>query len=430
MSRGFLICPEPIRAVTAGVGTRFLTLGRVLAGAGHGVTLAIPNDPAEAAGVAAGIELVRAEPDRLRDQARGHDWVLIQGHLGNHYLAGLDDAPDADGVPVVVDLYDPFLVENLHYYRELGLEPFANDHATWRLQLGRGDLFLCSSPEQRLYYLGLLTAMGRVNPLALADDPTLERLLVELPFGTPDRPVPEPGPRAEVLPEAGEPVLYFGGIYDWYDPGLLLEALPAVLEHHPRTTVVLMQHPHPQLSPMSQAARALALAEQRGWLGSRVVVAGWRPFDRRFDVPLVADLAVVTHRPGLETDLSLRTRLVDLLWLGLPVVVSEGGTMARVVCETGAGTVVPCGDAAALARAILGLLDDPGARSRAAVAGRRWAATRTWDRVAEPLLRFAEHPWRDPHRRRFAALAPGAVAPAEPLDRRVRRRLRRLLGIS
>jgi len=52
----------------------------------------------------------------------------------------------------------------------------------------------------------------------------------------------------------------------------------------------------------------------------------------------------VTHRPGIETDLSLRTRLVDLMWLGLPVVVTAGGTMARVVAETGAGSVVPAGD--------------------------------------------------------------------------------------
>ena len=48
MSRAFLICPEPLRAVTAGVGTRFLTLARILAEAGHGVTLAVPNDATEA----------------------------------------------------------------------------------------------------------------------------------------------------------------------------------------------------------------------------------------------------------------------------------------------------------------------------------------------------------------------------------------------
>jgi glycosyltransferase involved in cell wall biosynthesis len=422
MSRAFLICPEPIRRLTAGVGTRFLVLSRLLVEAGHQVTLALANDPAEAEGVAAGVDLVAAEPDRLGDQARGHDWVLLQGHLGNHYLAQRDD------LPVVIDLYDPFLVENLHYHREIGLQPYLNDHATWRLQLSCGDLFLCSSAEQRLYYLGLLTALGRVNPLATESDPTLSGLIAELPFGVPEGEPPARRPRTCVLPGVDDdaPVLYFGGIYDWYDPLLLLDALPELLAADPRTTVLFVEHPHPDLMPLSAAAQARTAAEQRGWLGRQVQLVPWQPYWQRFDPPLTADIAVVTHRPGLETDLSLRTRLVDLLWLGLPVVVTAGGTMARVVQETGAGRVVPAGDAGALARAVRELLDDPQLRLKAAHAGRTWAATRTWKALAQPLLSFAERPWRDRHKHRFAAAAPGEVAAVEPLIGRIARRLRRL----
>ena len=65
MSRAFLICPEPVRGVTAGVGTRFLTLARILAEAGHGVTLAIPNDPAEAAGILEGDILLAIDEANL-----------------------------------------------------------------------------------------------------------------------------------------------------------------------------------------------------------------------------------------------------------------------------------------------------------------------------------------------------------------------------
>jgi glycosyltransferase involved in cell wall biosynthesis len=426
MSRCFLICPEPIRRLTAGVGTRFLVLSRLLAEAGHPVTLALPNDPAEAAGVAAGVELIRAEPDHLGAQARGHDWVLLQGYLGNHYLAQRNDQP------VVIDLYDPFLIENLHYHREIGFDPFLSDHATWRLQLSRGDFFLCSSEEQRLYYLGLLTALGRVNPLAQEHDASLERLIVELPFGAPEGDPSLPPVRGQVLPGVADtaPVLYYGGIYDWYDPQVLLDALPELLARDPRTSVVFVEHPHPDLQPMSVAARALARAEQQGWLGRQVQLVPWRPYQQRFEVPQVADLAVVTHQRGLETDLSLRTRLVDLLWLGLPLVVTAGGTMARVVRETGAGLVVPPGDPPALVAAIRTLLDDSELHRQASAAGRSWAATRTWQALARPLLEFAERPWRDRHKERFAAVAPGPVSAREPLARRLARRLRRLGGRS
>jgi glycosyltransferase involved in cell wall biosynthesis len=421
MSRAFLICPEPVRRVTAGVGTRFLTLARVLAEAGHQVTIAVPNDPAEAAPPTEGVQLVAAETERLGKQADGHDWVLLHAHLGNHYVAARDD------LPLVVDLYDPFLIENLHYHRELGLGPFATDHATWRRQMAAGDLFLCSSEEQRLFYLGWLSALGRVNPLVLEEDPSLSRLIVELPFGAPEGAPPHAPARAEVLPGVDDdaPLLYFGGIYDWYDPDVVLEALPALLERDPRTSVIFVDHPHPELTPRGVAGRAIERANDEGWTGGAVRFESWRPFERRFELPQICDLAVVTHRPGLEADLSLRTRLVDLMWLGLPTVVTEGGTMARVVREEGAGTVVPAADPVALAKAVGDLLDDVERRKRFAAAARGWARGRRWSEVASPLLEFAAAPRRDPHRARFADLAPGGVAAEGPLLRLLQRKLGR-----
>jgi glycosyltransferase involved in cell wall biosynthesis len=424
MSRAFLICPEPIARLTAGVGTRFLQFARLLVGAGHKVTIAVPNDPQESGVAIDGVCLVRAEVDRLGDLAEGNDWVLLHGHLGNHYLAQRDD------LPVVVDLYDPFMIENFHYHRELGFEPYHTDHATWRLQMARGDLFLCSSQEQRLYYLGWLTALGRVHPLNVEDDPNLDRLIVELPFGTPEQEVAPAVDRAALFPDVDmdAPLLYFGGIYDWYDPLLVLEALPELLDFDPRTSIVFVQHPHPQLTPLAAAYRTREVAEQRGWLDRQVRFEEWRPFDRRFELPQVCDVAVVTHRPGLETDLSLRTRLVDLLWLGLPVVVTSGGTMSRVVREEGAGEVVPPGDPGALARAVRELISDEERARKAAAAGKRWAAGRGWEAVVAPLLDFAEHPWRDQNRSRLSGLDPGQVRAREPVWNRVCRVLRRLGG--
>jgi glycosyltransferase involved in cell wall biosynthesis len=374
--------------------------------------------------VTAPVEVVRAAPDALGAQADGHDWVLLHGHLGNHYLSQRDD------LPVVVDLYDPFLVENLHYHRELGFEPYRTDHATWKLQLGRGDFFLCSSAEQRFFYLGWLGALGRLNPLALADDPTLGRLIAELPFGTPDGEPPTRSRRSELLAGVREdaPVLYFGGIYDWYDPLVLLDALPSILEREPEVVLVFVDHPHPEETPLSVAAAARKTADDRGWLGTTVRFESWRPYARRFELAQAADLAVVTHRPGLETDLSLRTRMVDLLWLGLPIVATAGGAMSRVIDAVGAGRTVAPRDPGGLAEAICGLLADGEARERAAGAGRRWAAARSWRQVARPLLDFAAAPFRDPYRDRFVELAPLVGDAEEPLLNRARRTLRRWSG--
>ena len=296
--------------------------------------------------------------------------------------------------------------------------------------MARGDLFLCSSEEQRLYYLGWLSALGRVNPLSVDKDPQLKNLIVEVHFGTPDAEVSAPPRRSEVLPGVDEdaPVLYFGGIYDWYDPETVLDAMPALLERDPRTVLVFVDHPHPDLTPQGVAGQIREKVKRRGWLGSTVRFESWRPFDQRFEFAQVADVAVVTHRPGLETDLSLRTRLVDLMWLGLPTVVSAGGGMAGVVEKTGAGTVVPAGDSGAVASAVREFLDDGVRRQHAAVAAWNWAAERRWSIVAAPLLEFAAKPWRDKHRERFLELAPGSVSGEEPLLQRLQRALRRKRG--
>ena len=97
--------------------------------------------------------------------------------------------------------------------------------------------------------------------------------------------------------------------------------------------------------------------------------------------------------------------------------------MERVVDEIGAGATVPAGDAGALTEAVRGLLGDETRRRAACEAGRRWARQRRWRHVARPLLDFVEAPRRDPHRDRFAVLAPEASAAREPWQRRLKRRL-------
>ena len=90
------------------------------------------------------------------------DAAVAQGQLANDLVLA------ALSLPVAIDLYDPWLVENLHYTATLGLDPYRNDHATWVFQMSRGDFFLCSSEEQRQFYLGFLAALGRVNPERIA----------------------------------------------------------------------------------------------------------------------------------------------------------------------------------------------------------------------------------------------------------------------
>jgi hypothetical protein len=413
MSRVALVSSEPVRERMAGIGIRYLELARRLPRPGIEAVLLSPADPAEAP--PAGVEVRRLVPGRLADLLADCDAAVAQGQLANDVLL------ECPRLPVAIDLYDPWLVENLHYLASLGLDPWRNDHATWVLQLSRGDLFLCSSAEQRLYYLGFLTALGRVNPERLAADPDLARLIVETPFGVPD-PAELPAYRPLLPARAeGELRVLFGGVYDWYDPWTLL----AALERLPRRwRLLLVRNPNATDTPQALFARLEAHCRERGWWGERVEALDWVPSERRWDLLRDVDVLCSPHRPSLEARLSLRTRFLDAFAAGCPVVVSEGGTVARLVAAHGAGWVVPAGDAAALAAALAAVASGDEELERRQAAGRALAGELSWERALAPLVAFCQEPWRDESRERFA-FRPTTVAPSDPLAFRLRRRLRR-----
>jgi glycosyltransferase involved in cell wall biosynthesis len=343
---------------------------------------------------------------------------VAQGQLGNDLVL------ECPHLPVAIDLYDPWLVENLSYVATLGYDPWRNDHATWILQMSRGDFFLCSSEEQRNYFLGFLTALGRINPERIAGDPDLETLIAPVPFGVPG----ELPPHRPVLPAPapGERRLLFGGLYDWYDPWTLLDALERL--DRPSWTLLLIRNPNPESTPQ----RLLGEVEERcralGWWGSRVRSIDWTPAERRYDLLRDVDLLVAPHRPSLETRLSLRTRFLDALAAGCPVVTSAGGAMSRMLREHGAGWVVPPGDAGALAAALAEAVEDEAARERRRAGARELLHGFHWDRALAPLVRFCREPRIDVTKERWVHRLETA-APPDPLPFRARRKLRRLLGL-
>lgn len=409
MSRIALVSSEPIRPAMAGIGIRYAELAGRLPAHGIEILLVSPADPADAQAVVPGVEVQRFERGRLAETLAGCDAAVAQGQLANDVVLELPD------LPVAIDLYDPWLVENFAYRETLGLDPYRNDHATWVLQMSRGDFFLCSSEEQRTFYLGFLTALGRVNPERIAADPDLATLIAPVPFGVPES-LP---PHRSVLPPRGpgERRLLFGGLYDWYDPWTLLAALADLPAPW---TLYLIANPNPDSTPQRLWSAVEERCRRLGWWGSRVRSLDWIPADRRYDLLRDVDLLVAPHRLSLETRLSLRTRFLDALAAGCPVVTSEGGAMSRLLAEHDAGWVTPPGDAPALARALAEALAQPRAKQQGA---QELLRLFPWDRVLAPLVDFCRSPRRDASKDRFTH-RPQTVAPADALTFRLRRRLR------
>ena len=401
----------------AGIGIRYLELARRLPRLGVEVVLVSPAAPEETAALGLDVPIRRFDRGRLREILGDCRAAVARGQLANDLILEMPE------LPLAIDLYDPWLIENLTYAGSLGFGPYRNDHATWVLQMTRGDYFLCSSEEQRTFYLGFLTALGRVNPERLAGDPDLSTLIAPVPFGVPDN-LPEHRP---VLParEPGEVRLLFGGLYDWYDPWTLLDALASAEDSDRRAgwRLFFIRNPNPESTPQRLLGEVEARCRRLGWWGDRVRVLDWVPADRRYDLLRDVDALVAPHRPSLETRLSLRTRFLDAMAAGCPVVTSDGGAMSRMLREHGAGWVVPPGDAAALAAALVEVVEDAAARDRRQAGALELLADFRWDSALAPLVRFCREPRVDAAKERFVH-RPGTAAPPDPLPLRIRRRLR------
>jgi len=376
----------------AGMGIRALELARALSRE-RDVILLVPNDPGEAREAAGGVPVVSASAGTLAEASRGASAALVSGHAANSWF---HEAPD---VPVAADLYDPFPIENLHYAALLGEDTARHDRATLELALSRADFFLCASPEQRLFYAGALLAAGRIGPANFPDDPALAALIAVVPFGAPGRAAAgdrAAGRRLLAVADDG-PLVLFGGIYDWSDPALLLEAWPAIRRAEPRARLLFLESPNPATTPQRVYDETLRRARALDPDGASILFSNWVPYGRREDLYAASDVLVSISSEGLESDLAYRTRLLDAAWGGLPTLAIAGGTLARELEEAGAGRRVER-SSERLAAAVIAELSDSSRRAERPPAARRFAAERSWESVTRPLLAWCRRAEVDPMR--------------------------------
>jgi len=308
---------------------------------------------------------------------------------------------------LVADIYDPLHLEQLEQGRDVGQEgrrrDVRNSTEVLNEQLLRGDFFLCANAKQRDFWLGHLAALGRVNTYTYDDDPTLESLISIVAFGISDAPPTHTRPAVKgVIPGIGpddKVILWGGGIYNWFDPLTLLHAVDRLRHRRPdaRLFFLGLKHPNPDVPEMRMAAATRNLSDALGLTDKHVFFnEGWVPYDDRQNYLLEADVGVSTHLDHVETAFSFRTRILDYLWTSLPVVATEGDTLATMVDDRGLGLTVAPGDVEALEEALFRLLDDEGFRKTCRENAAALAPELAWSSVLQPLVEFCRRPRRAP----------------------------------
>ena len=368
-----------------------------------------------------GLQHVRPGDDRAFGRLEAWaDVVVFQGHA----MAVFDTLRRSTKI-LVADIYDPMHLEQLEQGRELPAAQWSRqvEDATEVLneQLRRADFLLCASERQRLFWLGQLAGLGRINPDTYLGDPDLDGLVGVVPFGLPATP-----PRHErevlkgVLPGIGRDdklLLWSGGLYNWFDPATLIRAVARLSERRDGVRLFFQgtKHPHPGVPEMKIVVESRELARELGVLDRSVFFNdSWVDYAERQNYLTEADAGVSTHFSHIETTFSFRTRILDYLWAELPMVVTAGDHFADLVAAEGLGIVVDAEDVDGLAAALERVLFDPDFAAEARANIRRVRDGYRWDRVLAPLVAFVGEAR---HARDNTAIAAGRAP-----ERLVRRR--------
>ncbi|MDO4242241.1 MAG: glycosyltransferase family 4 protein [Actinomyces sp.] len=423
MPRVIVVTLDTIRERMAGPAIRAWEISAHLADRGHPVRL-LTFAVCERAGE--GFTAAHVDVSGFRAEVEACDVVIIQGYIAATF-PWLQEVEQC----VVIDLYDPFHLESLEVEK---YQPAEQRHAALAralselgAQVSRGDFFVCASDKQRDLWLGHLAASGRVNPVTYDADPSLRSLIDVVPFGTSDLSAaqtrhPIKGAIEGIGPD--DPVIIWGGgVYNWFDPLSVVRAVDLVRRTVPdvRLFFLGMKHPNPDVPEMDMATRTRQESDRLGLTGRHVFFhEDWVVYEDRVNYLMDADIGVSTHFEHIETAFSFRTRILDYLWAGLPIVCSAGDSFGDLVEARDLGACVPVEDVEALAAAITRILTDSEFAERCRANVRRTAERFPWSTTLAPLLDYCAAPRRAAD---HAHLASPATQPL-PLMAAVRRDLR------
>ncbi len=408
--RLLIVSNDVVDTKMAGPGMRYLELARVLSQE-LDVTLAIPS---ETTLEVPNIKLVRywdERPKSLQVLVENSDIALVSGYMVEKFPF-LHQTQKR----IIVDLYDPFILENLHYHlnKPLAAQESLNNRAVdVTNSLARlGDFFICGSDRQRDLWIGVLASNGRINPRNFAKDSSLRSLIDVVGIGFLNR-EPRPNPTLRGIhpgfPEDARIVLWGGGIWDWLDPLTLVKAWTQVVAKNPQARLVFLgtRHPNPQVAPHKMAEQVQVLAAEIGEKDRTIFFYEWIPYEQREALLCEADIGVTLHPPHIETRYSIRTRVLDYLWARLPVLVSEGDVTSEWVKEYGVGKAVPPLDVEAVSQAIAQMLERP--KSSWASAFDPLRESLSWSQVVEPLRRYCLQAEYAPDRQIRKLVTPAVV---------------------
>lgn len=278
--------------------------------------------------------------------------------------------------PIWMDIYgDMLTIIQAAAYRARSDRGLTTSMAFMRLVLQKGDVFSgCGLPQQHMM-VGELAMAGRLNHRTFAYP-----FVRTVPPGSPPGnsvAIPRQAPRTLLaehgIGEESFVVLWCGGYNTWTDVDTLFKALTWAMAESPTLRYVSVG------ANTYQAAdnvydRLLTLIDKSPYR-HRFHMLGWRPWAEVPQFYRESDVGINIDALHYETIYGTRTRLVEMIADGLPVVTSLGAELSYLLRDRGAALTFEVGDWRGMGEQLVKLAQEPVLRNQMAATAHEFATT-------------------------------------------------------
>jgi glycosyltransferase involved in cell wall biosynthesis len=258
--------------------------------------------------------------------------------------------------------------------------------------LCRADRFSTCSRAQRHALIAQLGMLGRLT----AKNDGYE-FVTAIPNSMDDEELELLGQAPRTLRGPGDPfvVLWSGGYNTWTDPDALFGALELAMDELPELRFVSTGGAIPghHLDAYARFETLVARSNHR----HRYRLAGWVQTAELPAYYAGAHAAILVDRFSYEGTLGARTRMLDWLAAGLPIVSTRLSEISLDLEQAGAAILAEPGDSAGLARGLVELAREPAAARERGERGRAFAVERCRAELQlASLVAWAKAPERAP----------------------------------
>jgi len=244
--------------------------------------------------------------------------------------------------------------------------------------LSRGDMFSAPSERQTHAIMGELYLLGRMDGASKSRVPAraIPHCAVDAPLST--------------GPDKGFSIISTGSFNSWFDGNTLFDALEYAMNRNGKifftATGGSVPFAEEQYNSFLQRLSGSRFKD-------KFRIAGWVSKEELDQIQKTASVAVYADIPCGETLLGARTRVLDWVSRGIPVVCTRGAEISRVISDFGMGIAVPSEDSVAMGKAFLKLSSEPNIVEEIKNSQKLWRnGAGTMDSVFKPLIDWCTDP--------------------------------------